>query len=676
MVKSVAILRHDEILQLHATAVSARLSGSRTGLLAGVSADFIATLPQLATPGEQLLADLDAMNAVGQLPDGSFPLLSWLKNAQILGGTRAEAKVFNRFLTHVRSSTISANKGDEEPIATAVFPAPRGASSPDPGVDRDSSLPAYLDAATRHLSISLERAYARKRALLDAGSPVKSIDDEILDLRRRLREGGQLREGDSLGDGRYLLLSQLGSGGFASVWRAVDREQNVIVAMKVLHSSEARNAQNRERFFRGAREMMRMRHEAIVRVLLPHGEDGGFHYFVMDLLQGGDLHRAVEDRTLKNRDILPLILRIGEGLAHAHAGGLVHRDVKPGNILLGEDGAAKLTDFDLVLADHTTGGTRTGAMGTFIYGAPELLDNAKSVGAQADVYGLGMTAVFCFYGRPLPISAVRSGHVIIDGLACDDRLKPVLKRSIEWDLNVRFQDISTFCRAIRDLAPEASFTSPHFPPRKERTHFGTRHMVNPSDIPEKATRHWGGKGEVLERYPWLRGGLLVKSTVLESLAQKALKEHGAGQAVCGYLCGPQNSPYLCDELVPMRNEANKWRAVDPEIYPRTHYASWMYNEKRFHDDLTKRQGEGRPVKVVYYSVLDNDASLSNYTRATMSGGGTTRNQDGHEVSVPGDGPISPVALMVVSVRVTGVDDIKLYVWERDGFVESGFTVVS
>jgi eukaryotic-like serine/threonine-protein kinase len=314
--------------------------------------------------------------------------------------------------------------------------------------------PSYPDDTIRALSERREAARDRKRALLEAGGSTAEVDKEILDLRRQLREGGQLRAGDSLGDGRYLLLERIGRGGFAIVWKAIDRERGEQVAIKVLHSELAGDSVRRERFIRGARIMAELAHEAVVRVLEPHGEDGGYHYFVMELVTGGDLRRAVLEKRVGGEAVLPIILKVGEALAKAHAEGYVHRDVKPANILLDEAGAPRLTDFDLVGGANTTGGTRTGAMGTFIYAAPELLDRPQDADARADVYGLGMTAVFALHGEELSLNVMRDAEVLIKELSCGPSatallIKGVLIQAVEWRAQRRFADAASFCKALR-----------------------------------------------------------------------------------------------------------------------------------------------------------------------------------------------------------------------------------
>jgi serine/threonine-protein kinase len=194
--------------------------------------------------------------------------------------------------------------------------------------------------------------------------------------------------------------------------------------------------------------MARLVHDAVLRVVQPYGHDGGHYYFVMDFVHGGDLRKAVLAGTVAKEAIIPIVLRIGDALALAHRQGLVHRDVKPANILLDASGLARLTDFDLVGAADTTGGTRTGALGTFVYAAPELLDRPQDVDARADVYGLAMTAVFGLLGHELPTIVVRNPGAVIDGLPCGAPIKAVLKRAVEWVREARYPSSSAFCSAL------------------------------------------------------------------------------------------------------------------------------------------------------------------------------------------------------------------------------------
>ena len=140
-----------------------------------------------------------------------------------------------------------------------------------------------------------------------------------------------------------------------------------------------------------------------MKVLEPKCDDGYFSFYVMELVRGLDFRKAILGKELTRDEVLAVICQAGDALAHAHENipDLIHRDVKPSNILLTEDKRAKVTDFDLVRAAETTGGTRTGSLGTFIFAAPESLQSANKVGVSADVFSLGMTALFGLCGREL-----------------------------------------------------------------------------------------------------------------------------------------------------------------------------------------------------------------------------------------------------------------------------------
>ncbi|WP_437976703.1 protein kinase [Sorangium sp. So ce295] len=315
-----------------------------------------------------------------------------------------------------------------------------------------TASPCYADRATRAMSEQLAAARVRLTRLAEAGESTLGVKEEILELKRKLREGGQLRPGDDLGDGRYLLLEAIGRGGFATVWRARDQERGDLVAIKVLRSDIAGDESRRDRFFRGARAMAKLEHPGVVRILDTGGVDGGWYYFVMELVAGQDLNRAVLGKRLPAERLIPVLLGAGGALAHAHGRGLVHRDVKPANILLDTEWMPRLTDFDLVRARDTTGGTRTGALGSFLYGAPELIDQPQVADARADVYGLGMTAIFCIHGAELPAISGRDPEQVLKKLPCSEAVRSVLRRATQFNASERFLGVGAFCEALRHAA--------------------------------------------------------------------------------------------------------------------------------------------------------------------------------------------------------------------------------
>jgi hypothetical protein len=273
---------------------------------------------------------------------------------------------------------------------------------------------------------------------------------EIRRLRKEFREGTALQVGDVLGRGRYRLEERIGQGGFAAVWRATDTQNPVTpltVAIKVLHGQFAEDKSRRERFFRGAWKMAELQHPAIVRVLEPYGDENGQYYFVMEYLPGGTLHAAVQELELTPARALAMIVQVGHALQFAHERGLVHRDVKPSNVMIDGD-RGKLTDFDLVRETDITGGTRTGAMGTFLYAAPEVMSRPQEADARADVYGLGMTAVFALFGGDLAMDVIRDADRFIDRLPCNPVIQDVLKKAVAWDRNDRFGSAAEFVTAL------------------------------------------------------------------------------------------------------------------------------------------------------------------------------------------------------------------------------------
>jgi serine/threonine protein kinase len=190
--------------------------------------------------------------------------------------------------------------------------------------------------------------------------------------------------------GRYELEELVGSGGMSSVYRAHDRVLDRRVAIKLLHERYARDEDYLERFRREARAAAQLSHPNIVTVI-DRGETEGRPFIVFEYVDGETLKGVVESAApMPVRDAIELALQIAGALAFAHARGVVHRDVKPQNVLLDGDGRAKVTDFGIARSlDLDAGVTQTGTvLGTSDYMAPEQAMGERA-SARSDVYSLG-----------------------------------------------------------------------------------------------------------------------------------------------------------------------------------------------------------------------------------------------------------------------------------------------
>ena len=190
--------------------------------------------------------------------------------------------------------------------------------------------------------------------------------------------------------GRYELLELIGKGGMSSVYKAHDRLLDRQIAVKILHPHFTEDEEYVERFRREARAVAQLSHPSIVTVI-DRGEDEGRQYIVFEYVEGENLKQLLE-RTgpMPVRDALLLGLQMARALSFAHGRGLIHRDVKPQNVLLNADGQAKMTDFGIARSVDVQGVTITGTvLGTSEYIAPEQA-RGERVDAQTDVYSLGV----------------------------------------------------------------------------------------------------------------------------------------------------------------------------------------------------------------------------------------------------------------------------------------------
>ncbi|MFK0218126.1 serine/threonine-protein kinase [Streptomyces vinaceus] len=285
--------------------------------------------------------------------------------------------------------------------------------------------------------------------------------------------------GRQLVDGRFELIAPLGAGGMGTVWRARDIALHRDVALKEVRPPDPATAaaqpglteQLRERAIREARALARLAHPHVVtihHIVEPAPGTDGHPWIVMELVKGGSLHDRLESGPMPVADVLRLGLDVLSALRAAHAEGVLHRDVKPANVLLRPDGSAVLTDFGIAALHDSTALTSTGVLiGSPEYIAPERARGEEGL-AASDLWSLGMllyvaaegvhplrrattlATVVAVLDEPIP-APVRSGP-----------LGPVLERLLVRDLSVR-PDAAQLEQLLRDASAAPAGGAPSAP---------------------------------------------------------------------------------------------------------------------------------------------------------------------------------------------------------------------
>ena len=227
--------------------------------------------------------------------------------------------------------------------------------------------------------------------------------------------------------GRYRIEDEVGRGGMAVVYRAVDQRMNRVVALKVLYPYLAIKGEHKARFHREAQVVARLRHRNIVEIFDYSGIDSDESFIVTEFVDGATLKSFM----LNHPALLPevacmIVLQIAEALGHAHSNGVIHRDVKPENVMIGADGLLKLMDFGIAQIKDVQNMTVTGTMiGSPAHMSPEHIEG-RQLDHRADVFSLGTLFYTLCTGR-LPFAG-NTAHALLKNIL-DARYVPAVQIS-------------------------------------------------------------------------------------------------------------------------------------------------------------------------------------------------------------------------------------------------------
>jgi serine/threonine-protein kinase len=277
---------------------------------------------------------------------------------------------------------------------------------------------------------------------------------------------------DTMIDGRYRIIGRLGSGGMADVYEAEDTQLGRRVALKLLHRRFAEDPEFVERFRREASSAAGLNHPNIVQVF-DRGAWDGTYYIAMERLEGRNLKQVVRDHgALDPALAVDIVLQILRAARFAHRRGVVHRDIKPHNVIVDDEGRAKVTDFGIARAGASDM-TETGSiMGTAQYLSPEQAQG-QPVDARSDLYSIGVVLYELLTGAP-PFDADSPVTIALKQVseepvparlrnpAVPAALDMVVMRSLRKDRDERFQDADAFAAAL-EAAAAGSYVEPEDP---------------------------------------------------------------------------------------------------------------------------------------------------------------------------------------------------------------------
>jgi len=425
---------------------------------------------------------------------------------------------------------------------------------------------------------------------------------------------------DELIAGRYELERRLGSGGMAAVFCAYDRRLERRVAVKVLHQQWSRDADYLERFRREARAVAQLNHQNIVTVI-DRGEWQGRPFIVFEYIEGETLKQLVaRSGPLPSSRALELAIDIGRGLAFAHRHGVVHRDVKPQNVLLVRDGEAKVTDFGIARSADLDELTLAGAIiGTSHYISPEQA-TGQAVDERTDVYSLGavlfelLTGIVPFDGDGFIEVAMRHVTDPVPSVLerrpdAPPRVAAAVARALAKDPNSRFQSMDEFVRALESCLADPGEAS------------DTQILV-PVFTPEASLRHQRGRTRLLLAAVLLAlaAGGTAGGLYFFGFQSQALKSHAPAlsapirlRAVAAYDPSPGDG-VEDNQRLPLATDGN----------PTSHWATEWYTNDQF-GNLKQGVGvvldAGKPTRLKTLTLTSNTPGFTAVVKASTSKSG-------------------------------------------------------
>src|SRR3954466_13380218 len=267
---------------------------------------------------------------------------------------------------------------------------------------------------------------------------------------------------ETIVEGRSRVVGRLGSGGMADVYCAEDLQLGRNVALKVLHSRFADDAEFRERFRREARSAAGLQHQNVVAIY-DRGEWDGNYYIAMEYLDGRTLKEIVQrDGPLAPERAIDMTVQVLRAARFAHRRGIIHRDIKPHNVIVDEEGRAKVTDFGIARAAGASDMTQTGSiMGTAQYLSPEQAQG-HAVSEPSDLYSAGIMLYELLTGR-VPFDGESAVTIALKHVnerpvppsminpAVPPELEGVVMRALEKDPQRRFPDADAFIAALEHV---------------------------------------------------------------------------------------------------------------------------------------------------------------------------------------------------------------------------------